>query len=55
MIREIARVLSDERGKEVVIIDTSNEIGGDEDLPHPRHRQRGIRLRCPTRRCSTRS
>jgi|TARA_B110000305_G_scaffold207834_1_gene239617 hypothetical protein len=35
VIREIARVLSDELGKRVVIIDTSNEIGGDGDIPHP--------------------
>ena len=34
-IREIARFLSDELNKRVVIIDTSNEIGGDGDLPHP--------------------
>ena len=35
VIREMARVLSDELGKRVVIIDTSNEIGGDGDVPHP--------------------
>ena len=34
VIREIARVLSDELSKRVVIIDTSNEIGGDGDIPH---------------------
>nr|WDA98967.1 hypothetical protein SCTW_185 [Sciadococcus taiwanensis] len=34
-IREISRVLSDEIGKRVVIIDTSNEIAGDGDVPHP--------------------
>ena len=34
-IREIARVLSDDMKKRVIIIDTSNEIGGDGDLPHP--------------------
>ena len=34
-IREIARFLSDELKKRVIIIDTSNEIGGDGDLPHP--------------------
>jgi|APCry1669189733_1035249.scaffolds.fasta_scaffold00265_13 DNA polymerase III delta prime subunit len=33
-IREIARILSDEMEKRVVIIDTSNEIGGDSDIPH---------------------
>nr|QCI07307.1 hypothetical protein [Leiomenia cribrosa] len=34
-IREIARVLADEMEKRVVIIDTSNEIAGDGDIPHP--------------------
>ena len=34
-IREIARVLSDDMNKRVIIIDTSNEIAGDGDLPHP--------------------
>ncbi len=33
--REVARVLSEEFGKRVVIVDTSNEIGGDGDIPHP--------------------
>jgi stage III sporulation protein SpoIIIAA len=33
-LREIARVLADELGKRVVIIDTSNEIAGDGDIPH---------------------
>jgi stage III sporulation protein SpoIIIAA len=33
-IREIARTLSDELRKRVVIVDTSNEIGGDGDVPH---------------------
>lgn len=32
--REIARVLADEDMKRVVIVDTSNEIGGDGDVPH---------------------
>jgi len=35
IIREIARVLSDEMEKRVIIIDTSNEIAGDSDIPHP--------------------
>ena len=35
IIREIARVLADEMGKRVIIIDTSNEIAGDSDIPHP--------------------
>ena len=34
-LREIARVLADELNKRVVIIDTSNEIAGDGDVPHP--------------------
>ena len=34
IIREIARVLADEMGKRVIIIDTSNEIAGDSDIPH---------------------
>ncbi|XP_010483985.1 PREDICTED: uncharacterized protein ycf45 isoform X2 [Camelina sativa] len=34
LIREIARMLADEHRKRVVIVDTSNEIGGDGDVPH---------------------
>ncbi|MBW4468702.1 MAG: AAA family ATPase [Pegethrix bostrychoides GSE-TBD4-15B] len=34
-LREIARILADELDKRVVIIDTSNEIAGDGDVPHP--------------------
>ena len=34
-IREIARILADEMERRVVIIDTSNEIAGDGDIPHP--------------------
>jgi stage III sporulation protein SpoIIIAA len=33
MLREAARVLADQ--KRVIIVDTSNEIGGDGDIPHP--------------------
>jgi stage III sporulation protein SpoIIIAA len=33
MLREMARVLSEK--KRVIIVDTSNEIGGDGDIPHP--------------------
>nr|YP_010713655.1 hypothetical protein P2030_pgp005 [Galdieria phlegrea]UNJ16211.1 hypothetical protein [Galdieria sp.]WDA99547.1 hypothetical protein GASUdbv011_005 [Galdieria sulphuraria]WDA99737.1 hypothetical protein GAPH629S_005 [Galdieria phlegrea] len=33
-IREIARILADEIGKRVIIIDTSNEIAGDSDIGH---------------------
>lgn len=35
VMREISRVLSDEFHKRVVIVDTSNEIGGGGDIPHP--------------------
>ncbi len=35
LLREAARVLADDLGKRVVIVDTSNEIGGDGDIPHP--------------------
>ncbi|MGH2346996.1 MAG: AAA family ATPase, partial [Chloroflexota bacterium] len=35
MLREVARVLADEFHKRVVIVDTSNEIAGDGDIPHP--------------------
>ena len=34
-LREAARVLSDEFKKRVVVVDTSNEIAGDGDIPHP--------------------
>lgn len=34
-LREIAKLLSDEAKKRVVIVDTSNEIAGDGDIPHP--------------------
>ena len=34
-LREIARVLADDLKKRVVIIDSSNEIAGDGDIPHP--------------------
>lgn len=34
IIREIGRVLADEMEKRVIIIDTSNEIAGESDIPH---------------------
>ncbi|MDO8586645.1 MAG: R3H domain-containing nucleic acid-binding protein [Armatimonadota bacterium] len=34
-LREVARVLGDEFKKRVVVVDTSNEIAGDGDIPHP--------------------
>src|SRR5687768_12872643 len=35
LLREAARVLADDMGKRVVVVDTSNEIAGDGDIPHP--------------------
>ncbi|XP_018512332.1 uncharacterized protein ycf45 isoform X1 [Brassica rapa] len=35
MIREVARMLGNDYEKRVMIVDTSNEIGGDGDIPHP--------------------
>ncbi|MBM4454467.1 MAG: AAA family ATPase, partial [Chloroflexi bacterium] len=35
MLREVARVLADDLKKRVVVVDTSNEIAGDGDIPHP--------------------
>lgn len=34
-LREISRLVADEIGKRVVVVDTSNEIAGDGDYPHP--------------------
>ncbi len=34
MLRDVARMLADDLGKRVVIVDSSNEIGGDGDIPH---------------------
>ena len=34
-LREISRLVADDLGKRVVIVDTSNEIAGDGDIPHP--------------------
>lgn len=45
MLREVARVLSENR--RVVIVDTSNEIGGDGDIPHPAV-GRSRRMQVPT-------
>lgn len=47
LLREAARVLSDE--KRVVIVDTSNEIAGDGDIPHPSiGRARRMQVATPT-------
>jgi len=35
MLREVARVLADDFKRRVIVIDTSNEIAGDGDIPHP--------------------
>lgn len=35
LLREAARVLADELEKRVIVVDTSNEIAGDGDVPHP--------------------
>ncbi|HEX6541188.1 MAG TPA: R3H domain-containing nucleic acid-binding protein [Ktedonobacterales bacterium] len=35
LLREAARVLADDLGKRVVVVDTSNEIAGDGDIAHP--------------------
>jgi stage III sporulation protein SpoIIIAA len=48
MLRECARLLADELRKRVVIVDTSNEIGGDGDIPHPGiGRARRMQVRAP--------
>jgi len=48
MLRESARLVADEQRKRVVIVDTSNEIGGDGDIPHPGiGRARRMQVRTP--------
>jgi stage III sporulation protein SpoIIIAA len=48
MLREAARVLAETR--RVVIVDTSNEIGGDGDIPHPAvGRARRMQVSTPSR------
>ncbi|PKB79055.1 MAG: AAA family ATPase [SAR202 cluster bacterium Io17-Chloro-G9] len=50
MLREMARVLSEEAGKRVVIVDTSNEIAGDGDVPHSAiGRSRRMQVTTPAR------
>ncbi len=49
MLRETARVLADELSKRVIIVDTSNEIAGDGDIPHPGiGRARRMQVATPT-------
>ena len=47
MLRETARVLADDLRKRVVVVDTSNEIAGDGDIPHPAI-GRARRMQVPT-------
>src|SRR5215208_1893279 len=47
LLREAARVLADDPRKRVMIVDTSNEIGGDGDIPHPAV-GRARRMQVPT-------
>ena len=48
MLREVARVLADDLGKRVIVVDTSNEIAGDGDIPHPAiGRARRMQVRTP--------
>ncbi|TVR70861.1 MAG: AAA family ATPase [Sphaerobacteraceae bacterium] len=47
MLRETARVLADDLRKRVVVVDTSNEIAGDGDIPHPSI-GRARRMQVPT-------
>ncbi|MCK4964801.1 MAG: AAA family ATPase, partial [Dehalococcoidia bacterium] len=50
MLREVARVLAEDLGKRVIIVDTSNEIGGDGDIPHPAiGRARRMQVSTPAR------
>ena len=35
MLREVARALADDASRRVIVVDTSNEIAGDGDIPHP--------------------
>jgi len=47
LLREVARVLAEK--KRVVVVDTSNEIGGDGDIPHPAiGRARRMQVATPT-------
>lgn len=50
LLREAARVLADDAGKRVVVVDTSNEIAGDGDIPHPAiGRARRMQVAAPAR------
>lgn len=52
MLREMARILAE--NKRVIIVDTSNEIGGDGDIPHPAvGRARRMQVPRPSRQHET--
>jgi stage III sporulation protein SpoIIIAA len=49
MLREAARVLADDFRMRVVVVDTSNEIAGDGDIPHPAiGKARRMQVRTPS-------
>ena len=53
MLREMARVLASEASRRVVIVDTSNEIAGDGDIPHPSiGRSRRMQVKTPEKQHS---
>ena len=52
LLREAARVLGEK--KRVIVVDTSNEIGGDGDIPHPAIGRARDVCRSPRRSFSTR-
>lgn len=53
LLREAARVLADEASRRVVVVDTSNEIAGDGDIPHPAiGRARRMQVATPSRQHS---
>lgn len=35
LLRDVVRLLADKFKKRTIVVDTSNEIGGDGDVPHP--------------------
>jgi stage III sporulation protein SpoIIIAA len=50
LLRDAARVLADDLQRRVMVVDTSNEIGGDGDIPHPGiGRARRIQVPAPER------
>ncbi|MSQ27170.1 MAG: AAA family ATPase [Dehalococcoidia bacterium] len=50
MLREVARVLAEDMRRRVIVVDTSNEIAGDGDIPHPAiGRARRMQVSSPSR------